>query len=571
MDVYKELLEPVQNFLISIGIELPNWITSIILLLLTTLIVLLIKTAWKFVTTSYSYIKNSRDLHPYYTKFDIIRVRKFYIKTRIRDKPPSDYDNMLKARTIDIDVDAMEWFSNVAFSDEDDTRFYLVLSDSGMGKTTFLINLYIEYSKKLFRKYDIKLFPIGHPQSFKDIEEIIKSGKDRKTILLLDAFDEDNKALKDWKDRFESIIDAVQNFRQIVITSRTQFFPSEMEEPYMTKIRRSGIQKGFYSINKMYVSPFSKNDITLYLNKKYGKFNLFNSDKKNRAKKIISQSPNLMLRPMLLAYIEDLLESSTKYKYTYQIYEELIVKWISREADRVESTREDQFRENLNKFSSIIAREIYKNFNSGREGLILSEKEIDEIALQYDIDLHSLEMKSKSLLNRNVIGQYKFSHKSILEFLLAKQCMIDDDFGSKFNFMGFDQAKKFVAEMSKVKYVLKFMEESGIQTSSGYYDIKIANTKTKRYLKTLNVNRKQLINLLIKLDDNRFAEGLNELLYQNIIILKDSQHYKIENIAKIETLKRVTIYTNFHEVRGGKICQIEKHLPNCYIPRWGFK
>lgn len=38
------------------------------------------------------------------------------------------------------------FFIQAAFNEKSDSeRFYLILADSGMGKTTFLINLYLRY------------------------------------------------------------------------------------------------------------------------------------------------------------------------------------------------------------------------------------------------------------------------------------------------------------------------------------------------------------------------------------------------------------------------------------------
>jgi len=90
--------------------------------------------------------------------------------------------------------------------------FALALADSGMGKTTFMINLYIRY-KNAFRlpfapqKYDIKLFPLGYPNILEDIEKV----KDKKnTILLLDALDEDLEAIKDHQKRLNEILSKVK-------------------------------------------------------------------------------------------------------------------------------------------------------------------------------------------------------------------------------------------------------------------------------------------------------------------------------------------------------------------------
>jgi len=562
----EEIKNYIIDFLTERGVNIPGLFVWISLLVFMAILTWLSKRIGdKFL----KYIKiqsSAKDLHPYYSKADVKNYTRYYVPTKIRDKPPSNYDDFLDARTIDIDTDGIKWFMERAFDDKDDARFYLVLADAGMGKTAFLINLYLAYSRKFFKKYDIKLFPIGHENTFLVLEKIKQTGKDKDTILLLDGFDEDSQALENWQKRFYDIINFVQTFREVVITSRTQFFPNEMEEPSQTKIPNYGSEKGMLSINKMYISPFFNSDIELYLRKKFNFLNPFIVKKRARAKKIVLQSPSLMLRPMLLAYIDDLLDSTSKFMYTFQIYEELILKWISREADRIVSSDREDFIENLSQFSRITAITIYKNWIAGRQGFRLTSSEIDEIAVQNNINLRSLEMKSRSLLNRNVRGEYKFSHRTILEFFLAKECIIDDNFGATFNYSGFDQAKKFVAELSRVKYVIKFLKENRIKYYTRYYDMVIGKRKVKQFLKTMVVNRNQLDLLLINLDDNRFVEGFNDLLFQNVVILQDSRNYKIENLQKITTLKRITTYTNLRRVKDGKLINLRKLLPNCYIP-----
>ncbi|SDK25571.1 hypothetical protein SAMN05421823_102267 [Catalinimonas alkaloidigena] len=553
---------------------MPNWFVEVVLLVLLPFGLWILNKIKNKISRHLRYIKKAKDLHPYFTKSYVKEARKYYVPTRLRDKPPSNYEDYLMSRTIDIDIDAIQWFKSkgFGFTDEDDARFYLILSDSGMGKSTLMVNLYIEYSSYFFRKYDIKLFTLGHPQTLEDIKKIKDDYREKKTILLLDGFDEDSEAAQDWKKRFRELIDIVQGFRKVVITSRTQFFPNEIEEPYELHIQKNGKDKENHTFHKMYVSPFSDSDVKMYLDKKFGRYNPFNFEKKEIAKKIIDQSPSLMVRPMLLSYIDDLLQTSSSFKYVFQIYDQLILKWISREANRFGSERADSFRENLQLFSRIVALKIYEKWSSRpiEKGLSLSAEDIEKIAKDFDIELDSLEMKSKSLLNRNAIGQYKFSHKSILEFFLAKEYIINEDFSKKFDFIGFDQAKKFVGEFSKVKYVLKFIDEKNIKIYSSVFEILIGEQKVARFVKTISLNETQFYDLLIKMDDSIFVEGFNELIFENLVIQKDSSKYKIENIKKFTTLKRITLFTNVEKTYNGKIKELKELIPNCYIPGWDF-
>ena len=148
-------------------------------------------------------------------------------------------------------------------------RFYLLLAGSGMGKTTFLINLYWKYVTRLFKKeYKMKLLPLAYPDIDKELDNIPDEEK-ADTILLLDAFDEDNKAVKDYRLRMGEICQKTWRFRKVIITCRTQFFPTEDDISKDIDLQEFGVNKGFHKIQKMYISPFNDKDIIKYLNKQY--------------------------------------------------------------------------------------------------------------------------------------------------------------------------------------------------------------------------------------------------------------------------------------------------------------
>lgn len=50
--------------------------------------------------------------------------------------------------------------------------------------------------------------------------------------------------------------------------------------------------------------------------------------------KVMENNDSLMSRPLLLANIDDLINSKVKYDYGFQIYEALINVWATREAQR---------------------------------------------------------------------------------------------------------------------------------------------------------------------------------------------------------------------------------------------
>lgn len=260
---------------------------------------------------------------------------------------------------------------------------------------------------------------------------------------MLDAFDEDPKAVENYKARLDEIVTQTQSFYRVIITSRTQFFPTEDDVVYETSVRADS---GFHKLHKMYLSPFDNRDINKYLNKKYRIYKFWTIPKKRKAQRIVKQSPNLMVRPMILEWVGDLIKEPKKYEYTFQIYETMVERWIAREANRVPVPRRESFTKQLHQFSRKIAVHIYENDAQGE--FLIDHKHIKSFAEQHQITLEELELKSRSLLNRNAEGQYKFAHKSALEYFLAIEVLDNYAFAAEFDFEKMSQTEIFVENMA---------------------------------------------------------------------------------------------------------------------------
>ena len=374
----------------------------------------------------------NKDLHPYYSPFDVERTTRYYVPVKYQNLAPSEDQNPGSKYIATAKEPLIPLFVNKAFKNSaDDNKYYMILADSGMGKTTFMINLYLAYKNKCrffwqAPKYEIKLFPLAAPNILEIIEKVPNQ---ENTILLLDAFDEDLEALKDHKKRLNEILDKVHRFREIVITCRTQFFPTEEEEPHKTGYRSYG-EQGEYKFQKLYLSVFDDKAVKLYLKKR---FSIFQRQKRKKAFEIAQKSPSLIMRPMLLSYIEDLVDTDKTFEFSFQIYEVLIDKWLEREANKPKMTEkygsEAACKKALLEFSEKLAVDLYENKQKyGGYSLPRGKDFCTETISILDIEKEHEDKinkaisaektaKSKSLLNRNAKGDYKFSHKSILEYL----------------------------------------------------------------------------------------------------------------------------------------------------------
>lgn len=529
--------------------------------------------------------KLRKQLAPFYSRNDIKKATEFYVATQCQNIAPSKEHEPGHTHAFATKESLIPFFMDKVFQNKSQTdRFFIIMADSGMGKTTFMINLYASYVKKNGTE-NIELIPLGYPDALREIDKV-QASKRKDTILLLDAFDEDNHAIEDYKSRLKTILQKAHDFKEIIITCRTQFFPSEVEEPKETGVLKFGDAGGEYVFRKLYISPFDDLDIKKYLKKKYS---FFRKKKQQKAEEIVQQSPNLMVRPMLLSYIDDLIESSTKYERTYQIYQELIKKWIDREVQRRVKGKQE-YKDQLYKFSRVIANNIYEN-QKKREGFFIEGNEVLHFSRQQDVDLQELELKSRSLLNRDVQGRYKFSHKSILEYFLALEAFENPSFIKDGNFDGIEQTEIFLQEMyydkvvsiegefrlstnvtnqpfeslklSEMKDVIyisiKKIDSDILRVLKGFtsleilslYNVSIMQNKLKAFLhhSELSITRKYLM-------DASFVQDLNHLLKVDLshnqitdtIIFENMQdlqklnlsNNKISNIKALSKLKKIT-------------------------------
>lgn len=384
--------------------------------------------------------KLANDLSPFYHKYEIKQSLVNFIQTKCQNVSPAIMDEPSQTFAFITKEKLIPFFLNKAFKvNEKSSKYYLILAGSGMGKTTFLINLFVKFNQRLFKKYSIYLIPLGHPKCMEKISQIQNK---QNSFILLDAFDEDIYAVSNYKERLQEILDRTWEFQKIVITCRTQFFPSEIEEPNKTGFFHFSGDKKEHTFAKLYISPFDDDDIRRYLRKKYS---FFNYSKRKEAFRIVKKSPNLMVRPMLLNYIEDLTGVQNQYQFSFQIYDKLIHKWASREANRQKENKEF-YRDQIVEFSRSIAVVFYYQRNEGK-GLMIPSDKITEISKLFTINLSEMDMKNRSLLNRNAHGLYKFAHKSILEYFLVLEYFNDKEFQKIWSFKGMEAAKIFYQEM----------------------------------------------------------------------------------------------------------------------------
>jgi hypothetical protein len=429
----------------------------LITLIVTVIVKLIVKTSRLLFKRYKCMLEAMEDIKPQFDHLSTKKAKQFYIQTQYQNASPSRQDEPGFTHKFIARAKLIPFFTRIAFSEKQDSeRFYMILADSGMGKTTFMINLYIVYHSffSYSRKYTMKLFRFSNPDTINQVKSI-KTEDAKKMILLLDALDEDPGIISTdpnisdvtaFQNRIDEIIEITKNFREVLITCRSQYFPGQEEDPYELKIKRPD-EKGFYTLNKLYISPFNEKEVKQYLNKKFGIIPFINQKKKKRALEIVSKAKYLLMRPMLLSYIDYLLESEFTKVTTCTLYDNLVNKWLQREAEKRKGIAvRETFIKGLRSLSLKTAVAIYTNWR--KEGrMYVTKEEALQIAEQFDIQLKPEEITGQSLLTCDGVGNWKFAHKSILEFFLAHEACQRPIFLKDMNFKGMDMAKKIYEEL----------------------------------------------------------------------------------------------------------------------------
>lgn len=373
-----------------------------------------------------------------YSKGVIEQTIRYYIEPDCQSVDPSGGE---EPRLILATKQKLFSTTDNALKNPTEYRYIILLADSGMGKTSFLINY---YARNLFgrRNFDLVLLPLGIPEVDKLITEI----PDKKNkILLLDAFDEDTLAIVDHAGRLHTLMKLTRDFNKILITCRTQFFPKDEEIPRETGIVKVGPRKAGegaqYVFHKLYLAPFTDQQVVAYLKKRYP---WGQKRRRNRALEMVQKIPHLSVRPMLLARIEDLVRTEErKFKYCFELYEEMVEAWLIREERVMEGTKIKK--EPLHQFSELLAIDLYRN-REQRGAERIPRDELAPLAKKWNIPLDDWQLTGRSLLNRDALGNYKFAHRSIMEYLFVKR-FLEIDPELRFKVVWNDQMKKFLREI----------------------------------------------------------------------------------------------------------------------------
>ena len=331
---------------------------------------------------------------------DVEQLARYYVQPRAQVLNPADEDEDQPLGALRADLrEALNNFLTKEFVNPTGQQFFFILADAGMGKSSLLAMLKLTHLLK-FWPQDVRfeLLKLG-PSTLDDVKSLPDA---RKTILLLDSLDEDPEAFGgDVRERLQDLMAATKGFRQVILTCRTQFFPKDAD------IEKPGrISVGDYErCNLLYLSPFSDEQVAEYLDKRFPK-----EEDWKKAAHTVKYMRSLRMRPMLLAYIEDLVDEEREDWNEFTIYETLLEKWLIREAQKGVGVDREQLKAGC--------LELARRLQIDGERY-LTRGEFDRLARNHPelVEIPKLALEGRALLNRTGKGEFRFAHFSIQEFL----------------------------------------------------------------------------------------------------------------------------------------------------------
>jgi len=376
------------------------------------------------------------------------QLRGLYIEPYFQDRNPADahQDDLISAAQ-QLAFERINGFFRGNLPLEKDGRHQMfILSDAGMGKTSLLLMIKLMHLTSFWPKWcNCELFKLGE-ETLERVRDLPNKGE---TVLLLDALDEDPKAWKRIRERLLELLQASEDFRRVIISSRTQFFP-EMEPE---KIGRPEIKVlSGYHCPVLYLSPFTDEQVQEFITRKlplYWHHHVrFQSGRirkeREKAACLLEHMQDLRMRPMLLHHIDKLLAAECRREWNaYTVYEALVDEWLDREVRKIRGQHANERvpeRKELFHACLRVAEEMQ------RQGTrMISEKNLQQLIREEENIgwLEKFELGGRSLLNRNSDRAFRFSHYTIQEFLLAYG-MVNEQLVGQEPLRATDQLVRFV-------------------------------------------------------------------------------------------------------------------------------
>jgi serine/threonine-protein kinase len=322
-------------------------------------------------------------------------------------------------------------------------KLLAVLGDYGIGKTSFCYKFACDMTGSEYVPVVVELKTVMAEGWHEVIQREIRSRAGDSTqspVLILDGFDELSRTfdketvLKEIKNLSKN----TQEYRKVILTSRTQFFRSGEEE------KETLVQKEFHEIGprsmtyprfeRIYVSLFDDKQIRRYLDLSLGEME---SEKFwNETVKEVFDVKDLARRPILIELIVNDLDAvqNIEGKVTPgKVYRTVTERWREREEQRLPQSivlqhKEEKIAKNIMLFMEELAYWMLTggkarlHFNTLRDAISKYFDNETKEMLKLSLDNLDYQIRNSSFLSRNEAeGYYDFCNRSFIEYFVARK------------------------------------------------------------------------------------------------------------------------------------------------------
>lgn len=323
----------------------------------------------------------------------------------------------------------IDYFINKVFIDKtDEPHVICLLGDTGSGKSAALAHLLYDYihhypAKSQLPFTHIKLISLRTLREDKDLNRINNMSDKDQTILLLDALDECPMAQD--KDGYKSLLknlkDAYSDFARVVITCRPQFFPDNTQQSALIP-KDIENDTSFLQCENRYLSPFNDTQIDEFLSRKFS--SRHESPEYKEAWKIIKENRLLFIRPLVLTYIDILIQSKEPIKTTLDVHDCIIHHLLQDDIKKTKSP--DNVEQRVRNWWNLSANVASYMYGQGKR--TITSKEFEQILSEPENKQLLPPDSAKSFMRRSLLtrtgNEYQFSHTSFYEYFLAYRFLL---------------------------------------------------------------------------------------------------------------------------------------------------
>uniref|UniRef100_UPI0040567BC8 SUMF1/EgtB/PvdO family nonheme iron enzyme n=1 Tax=Candidatus Electronema sp. TaxID=2698783 RepID=UPI0040567BC8 len=328
----------------------------------------------------------------------------------------------------------------------DGSHQLFLLAEAGAGKTSLLLMVKLMQLAGFWPPgCRCELFRLGRDT----LNQIAAVDGKSDTVLLLDGLNEDSAAQNRVGARLLELLEAGWDFRRVIITCRTFFFPDVISTPTGHLIIRG--MTG-YNCPALHLAPLDDRQTQELLRKRLamgssgylGLQSFGAARQRTQALQLADQVEDLRCRPLLLQHVATLLEAGEGRRWNlYTMYEALLRHWLAHKLELLKERHGSSLLPNLAELFNACVRVARWMEEQGRHEI--AEKDLWELLCE-DANtcwLDRFETDPLSLLCKTSERAFRFRHSTFREFLLA-YALVNDRQPLPFQVRATDQLLRFL-------------------------------------------------------------------------------------------------------------------------------